>query len=242
MNLFRSEGFEKNTSFHLSLDPRIKIISMIIFIGVIMLTPSEAYFKFLAYFCALTALFILSSIPVKKIFSRFIILIPLLAFLSISVLVFGNNTSSENINILWNLSVKSLLIFLCLGFLVLSTRFFHLIKGFELLKTPSLVTSLLTFAYRYISLFSDEAERMIRAKKSRTFKKQKLIKEIKILVPMVSHLFLRTFERTENIYAAMLSRGFDRKIETLTLFNTNKNDWIFFSIFLLFLISVGVAL
>jgi cobalt/nickel transport system permease protein len=104
------------------------------------------------------------------------------------------------------------------------------------------VISVLTFAYRYIFLFSNEAQRMKRAKKSRTFKKQKLIKEIKILVSMVSHLFLRAFERTENIYAAMLSRGFDRKIETLTLFKTNKNDWFFFSVFLIYLIAVGVVL
>jgi cobalt/nickel transport system permease protein len=104
------------------------------------------------------------------------------------------------------------------------------------------VISVLTFAYRYIFLFSDEAERMRRAKKSRTFKRQKPTDGIKTLVPMVSHLFLRAFERAEKIYAAMLSRGFDRKIETLTPFKISKKDWIFFSVFLFYLISVGVVL
>jgi cobalt/nickel transport system permease protein len=242
MNLIHSETDNPDSSTQLNLDPRIKIISMTAFILVIGLTPTTAYFKFLLYFCAITALFVWSKIHIKKLISRLFFLIPLLAFLGISVFVFGNQSTSEKINILWNLSVKSILIFLCIAFLILSTRFFHLIKGFELLKTPAVVISVLTFAYRYIFLFSDEAQRMKRAKKSRTFKKQKLIKEIKILVSMVSHLFLRAFERTENIYAAMLSRGFDRKIETLTLFKTNKNDWFFFSVFLIYLIAVGVVL
>ncbi|MFW6140072.1 MAG: cobalt ECF transporter T component CbiQ [Acidobacteriota bacterium] len=242
MNLIQSEKVDPKSSLLLDLDPRIKIISIAAFILAIGLTPSSDYIKFLIYFCAITALFVLSRIPIKKLASRLFILLPLLAFLGISVFAFGSHSSSENINILWNLSVKSILIFLCIGFLVLSTRFFHLIKGFELLKTPSVVISVLTFAYRYIFLFSDEAEKMRRAKKSRTYKKQNLTEGIKTLVPMVSHLFLRAFERTENIYAAMLSRGFDRKIETLSLFKTNKNDWIFLSFFLLFLLSVGVVL
>lgn len=242
MNLIQSEPAHHDLSSLLNLDPRIKIISIIVFILVIGLTPPTAYFKFFLYFLALVILFFESRIRIRTLISRLFILLPLLAFLGISVFVFGNHTGSENINILWNLSVKSILIFLCVGYLVFSTRFFHLIKGFELLKTPSVMISVMTFAYRYIFLFSEEAERMQRAKKSRTFKKHKLKEKIKILISMVSHLFFRSYERTENTYAAMLSRGFDRKIETLTLFKTNQKDWIFFSIFLLYLLSVGVVL
>jgi len=215
---------------------------MTAFIVVIALTPSTAYLKFLFYFLAITLILVWSRISFKKLLLRLFFLLPLLAFLGISVLVFEGHNVSENINILWNLSVKSILIFLCIGYLIFSTRFFHLIKGFELLKTPSVMISVMTFAYRYISLFSEEAESMQRAKKSRTFKKHKLIEKIKILISMVSHLFFRSYERTENTYAAMLSRGFDRKIETLTLFKTNQKDWIFSSIFLLYILSIWVVL
>jgi len=242
VNLIRSETENHDSSCLMNLDPRIKIITTTLFILVIGLTPPSAYVKFFLYFGALISLFILFQIHIKKLISRLFILIPLLTFLGISVFVFGKNTSSESIHILWNLSVKSILIFLCIGFLFLTTPFFHLIKSLELLKTPSVVISILTFAHRYIFLFSDEAERMKRSKKSRTFKKQKLNSEIKTLAHIVSHLFLRTFERTENIYAAMLSRGFDRKIKTLTFFKTNKKDWIFCFVFLFYLLSVGVIL
>jgi len=224
------------------LDPRIKIISMTAFILIIGFTPPSAYLKFLLYFLTLTAFFIASGINIKKFFSRFLMLFPLLIFLGITVFVFGSQTSLEKLNILWNLSVKSILIFLCIGFLVLWAGILHLIKGFELLKMPPIIISVLLFAYRYISLFSGEAERMRLAKKSRTFKYQSLKNKIRTLVPMVSQLFSRAFERTEKVYAAMLSRGFDRKIQTLTLFKTNKKDWIFCSVFLCYLIAVGVVL
>ncbi len=239
MNLIQSDKKDPDASSYLNLDPRIKIISMMVFIVIISLTPSPSYLKFMLYFCALIVLFVLSGIVLKKLFSRLIFLIPLLGFLGVSVFVFGSQSPAEKINILWNLTVKSTLIFLCIGFLVLSTQFFHLIKGFELLKTPAVVISIMTFAHRYISLFSDEAERMRRAKKSRTYKKQKPVDKIKTLVSLVSQLFLRAFKRTENIYAAMLSRGFDRKIETLSLFKTRKKDWIFLSLFTLYVVSVG---
>jgi len=215
---------------------------MTLFILVIVLTSSTDYLKFLLYFCGIFLLLAGARISLKKLASRLLFLIPLLAFLGISVLVFGDQSASENINILWNLSAKSILIFLCMVFLVLSTRFFHLIKGFELLKIPAVVISIMTFAYRYIFLFSDEAQRMKRAKNSRTFKKQKPVPKIKTLYHLVSQLFSRAFERTENIYAAMLSRGFDRKIETMTVFKTTQKDWAFLSVFLLYLISVGAVM
>ncbi|MFW6161086.1 MAG: hypothetical protein ACOC57_08100, partial [Acidobacteriota bacterium] len=117
MNLIHSETDNPDSSTQLNLDPRIKIISMTAFILVIGLTPTTAYFKFLLYFCAITALFVWSGIHIKKLVSRLFFLIPLLAFLGMSVFVFGRHPLSDNINILWNLSVKSILIFLCIAFL-----------------------------------------------------------------------------------------------------------------------------
>jgi cobalt/nickel transport system permease protein len=242
MNPIRSKMTDHDSSSIRDLDPRIKIISMTAFVLVIGFTPHSAYLKFLVYFLTLTTFFIAFGIHIKKLIPRLLILLPLLIFLGITVFVFGSQPSLEKLNILWNLSVKSILIFLCIGFLVLWAGILHLIKGLELLKTPPIITSVLIFAYRYISLFSGEEERMRLARKSRTFQKQNLKNKIRTLVPMMSQLFSRAFERTEKIYAAMLSRGFDRKIQTLTLFKTNKKDWIFCSVFLCYLIAVGVVL
>jgi len=242
MNLIQSETANQNSSSVLNLDPRIKIISMTAFILVIGLTPSSAYLKFVFYFCAITAFFVLSKIDFTKILSRLLILIPLLVFLGLSVFLFGTHTPLKKLNILWNLSVKSILIFLCISFLVLSTRFIRLIKGFELLKIPSIVISILIFAHRYTVLFAREVEKMWRAKQSRTYEKQKITHKIKTLTHLVRHVFFRALKRSENIYAAMLSRGFDRKIETLTLLKMNKKDWFIFSLFVLYLISVLVIL
>ncbi|MBS3818864.1 cobalt ECF transporter T component CbiQ [bacterium] len=226
---FRKQG--KN--FFQRLDPRVKIITFTVFILFIGLTPPGDFYKFLAYLFLLGVFFTLSSVPFKRWVSRLALIFPLLAFIGLSVILFKQDPQWTRGEILWNLGVKTVLIFMSVLLLVLSTGFYRLVKGLELLKVPSLVISVVTFAYRYSFLLSQEAESMRKAKLSRSFGRRKKTQEVKTLMHMVPHLFFRTFERSERIYAAMLSRGFDRKVKTLILFRMKTEDWIFGFLFFL---------
>lgn len=237
MNSFHPFFDQTRMNFFQRLDPRVKIVTFTTFILVIGLTPPGDSYKFLAYLLLLGAFLALSSIPFKRLVSRLALIVPLLAFIGLSVWLFEKDPQWTRGEILWNLGVKTAFVFVCVLLLVLSTGFYRLVKGLELLKVPSLVISLLTFAYRYSFLLGQEAESMRRAKQSRTFGKRKKTKEIQTLMHMVPHLFFRTFERSERIYAAMLSRGFDRKVKTLPLFHMRLEDWIFG---VLFLLSLGL--
>ena len=70
---------------------------------------------------------------------------------------------------------------------------------------------LASFAYRYIFVLVDEAERMERARDSRCYGGRWLW-HAKVIGQMIGTLFLRSYERAERVYVAMVSRGFDGRI------------------------------
>ncbi|HTY59023.1 MAG TPA: energy-coupling factor transporter transmembrane component T, partial [Bacteroidota bacterium] len=74
---------------------------------------------------------------------------------------------------------------------------------------PALLVTILALMYRYVFLLIDQAERMTRARASRTFMVRRTGRW-KLAAGIVSQLFVRSTERAERIYAAMTARGWDR--------------------------------
>jgi cobalt/nickel transport system permease protein len=73
---------------------------------------------------------------------------------------------------------------------------------------PRVMVMLLSFMYRYIFVLTDEAMRLKRARDSRNFGGSNWW-QIKTVGRMISTLFLRSYERGERVYVAMLARGYD---------------------------------
>jgi len=71
------------------------------------------------------------------------------------------------------------------------------------------------FTYRYIFLFIDEAQRMGVAMDSRGFKKGTNLHTLKTIGRLVGMLFVRSYERTEGVYQAMISRGYSSNFKYL---------------------------
>jgi len=97
--------------------------------------------------------------------------------------------------------------------------------GLRRLGLPSLFVSQLSFLYRYIFVLLEETMRMIRARNMRSYGERG--KEIKIVVRIVGILFIRTVERAERIYFAMLSRGFQGDMPSLKRYRIKAADIIF---------------
>jgi len=241
-SFFLAEKPKSKKRFLHRLDPRVKLISFFVIILAVVFTPSHHYLKFMVYFFLLLFIIILDRIPIKDLGKRLFFIFPLLIFLASSLLLFGKNKHSGDLDILWNILIKSLLSYLSLAVLSLTTEFYHLVKGLELLKLPRIIPSILSFAYRYNFLFVREAERLNRAKESRSFGKRKKLGEIKILSQLVPHLFFRTYARSERIYAAMLSRGYEGKIKTLSFFKPGKKDFLFIFLFSFLLVITLILL
>ena len=87
-----------------------------------------------------------------------------------------------------------------------TTPFHELLRVLRRVHVPSVFVTLLALMYRYIFVLADEAQRMRRARRSRTFGKRSEGTWV-FLSRIVGQLFLRSTERAERIYAAMSARG-----------------------------------
>lgn len=99
--------------------------------------------------------------------------------------------------------------------LIATTHFSELLIALAALRLPPVLIMILGMAYRYLFILQEEALRMLRARDSRSASLpnrragRSLLWRATITGRMVGTLFIRAYDRSERIYAAMLARGYD---------------------------------
>ncbi len=87
-----------------------------------------------------------------------------------------------------------------------TTPFAELLRVLQRLRMPWVFVTTLTLMHRYLFVLRDEAERMRRARASRTFTRGRRFQWL-ALSSVLGQLFVRASERAERIYNAMCARG-----------------------------------
>ncbi len=106
--------------------------------------------------------------------------------------------------------------------LALTTPFPDLLWALGSLRVPGILVSIIAFTYRYLFTLYDEAERLLRARESRSAAAEgrraggRLIWRAQVAGGMIGNLFLRSYERSERVYAAMLARGYRGQMRVLS--------------------------
>jgi cobalt/nickel transport system permease protein len=106
--------------------------------------------------------------------------------------------------------------------LIATTSFPGICHALRRLGVPAVFVSQLLFLYRYIFVLMEEAMRLVCARDMRSFGKRG--SGMKVVVRLIGTLFLRTVERAERIYSAMLSRGFNGDIPSLKKYHLRPAD------------------
>jgi cobalt/nickel transport system permease protein len=104
--------------------------------------------------------------------------------------------------------------------LAYTTPFHSLVDALRELRVPRIIVAIIGFMYRYLAVLVDEATRMMRARASRSAVVAgrgggSVRWRATVTGRMVGALFLRSYERSERIYAAMQARGFDGELRYL---------------------------
>ncbi len=116
--------------------------------------------------------------------------------------------------------------------LVATTQFPDLIHALEHLRLPRMLITVIAFLYRYIFVLSDEVLRLLRARQARSAVLPgqsgggTVFWRAKIAGNMVGQLFLRSYERSDRIYNAMLARGYQGHLRTLNRHAMHTRDWV----------------
>lgn len=122
--------------------------------------------------------------------------------------------SGEGLRIFATIALKSWISVQAALLLAFTTPFHDLVDGLRQLRLPRIMVAIISFMYRYLSVLAGEATRMSRARASRSAVAAgggggSMLWRARVTGSMVGSLFLRSYERSERIYAAMQARGFE---------------------------------
>ncbi len=201
------------------LDPRVKILGFLGLTVVSVSTPATEIWAFALYFALLVFLIGMSRLPLAFLIRRTALILPVVGMVVVFLpflhrggrefVIFGGLTVSEvGLVLLWNVLVKAVLGTLSMTVLGLTTSFAELVAGLDALHAPRIFTLIVSFMYRYSFVFVEEFRRMRRAMESRNYQGRWLW-DATVLGHVISSLFLRSYQRGERVYVAMLSRGYD---------------------------------
>ncbi len=222
------------------LDPRTKFVTVLLFILAVALTSPAMWLAFSVYFFIMAILILLSRVLVLYVLKRSLAIMPFVLLVAIFVPFFKEgevvvsyhvwlwqvSVTYEGLQVLWHILAKSWLSILGLILLTSTTRVPELLRGLEQMHLPRVMVMILSFMYRYIFILVDEVMRMKQARDSRNFGGHHLW-QISTIGNMIGTLFIRSYERGERVYAAMLARGFDGESRTLNRLSFRLSD-IFF--------------
>lgn len=207
-----------------NLDGRTKLAMFFAYVLAVLFTKPNAYWTWLSLAGLLLILFTLARVQIRWIAFRLVPVLPFVALGALGVLLGGSK------EMFLQVTVKMLL---CVGAAVWlsgTTPFTQLLEALRKLKVPSLLTIMLSFMFRYLFVLAEEAIRMSRAYQSRCPRKQTL-GDAENIGRLAGALMLRTYNRAERIYLAMLSRGFSGEFRTLSVHRMTFADIVFLAIF-----------
>lgn len=222
----------KDTFVH-RLDPRAKLVATLLFLFTVISFSKYEIAALLPFFLYPMLLMTIGEIPFMFIFKKVILVAPFAVFIGIfnplldsgRVVIFNGLTVSAGWLSFCSIMLKFTLTISTALLLIATTSFPSVCHALRQLKVPSLFVSQLSFLYRYIFVLMEETMRIVRARNMRSYGERG--KDIKTFVRIVGILFIRTVERAERIYFAMLSRGFRGDMPALKHFHIKTSDVIF---------------
>ncbi len=128
--------------------------------------------------------------------------------------------SGEGLTLFLTIALKSWVSVQAALLLTFTTRVDELVEGLRLLHMPRIIVTVVGFMIRYLAVLFDEAARMLRARAARSADPTgrgggSLRWRAAVVGGMTGALFLRSFERSERVYAAMQARGFEGEFRYL---------------------------
>lgn len=249
-DMFYSDTISAKKGIMQSLDTRIKLVSVFILIIIVNFGKTISFMTIFLIYTLLLAYF--SKIPLKayvmrvsavSIFFTGIVLIPSL----FNVVKEGHPLVyfTKNFYItkegLYSAIIFMMRSFISLSFvyiLALSTKWVEILKGLRSFKLPRIFTATLEMALRYIFLLLEIATNMFLARKSRNVGKSNSSEGRKFVASAMANVLIRSQQLSDEVYNAMISRGYNGDYKTLTTFKMAFYDyiWIGFNITFLFIL------
>ncbi|MCS7282216.1 MAG: cobalt ECF transporter T component CbiQ [Anaerolineae bacterium] len=242
MHLHALDTYLPGDSLVHRLDPRVKLVLTVLFILTAALIPDRAWLFFGLLEGLILAAVLVSRVGMGIVQKRSALALP---FLLAAVTVIFARPGEDALPLpgtLWAISEAGLWRFLSIVarsylsiqaavLLAATTPFPDLLWGMRALRVPRVLVAVGGFLYRYLFVLADEARRMLQAREARSAAPEgrkgggTLIWRARVTGAMAGTLFLRAYERSERIWAAMVVRGYDGEVRVLSAPLLRPVDW-----------------
>ena len=108
--------------------------------------------------------------------------------------------------------------------LIVTTPWADVLKSLRALKVPQVFVLVLSMTYRYLFLFLHTANGILLARKSRVVGRTSGAEQRRWITGTMGNLMSRAFKMSNDVYAAMLARGFDGEVRTYTTYRLRPLD------------------
>ncbi len=239
------DRYRDRTSPIHDLDPRVKVVVTLLAILSVLLLPDGAWGTYFLTWCAVLAVALVAQLRIGFVLSRSLVALPF-ALVAIT-LVFtlpGRTLFTLHLGV-WEISASDAGLVRFLSVLARSwlsvqmaillgatTRIPDLLHALRHLRMPALLVTILSFMVRYLFVLVDEVTRLLRARQARSACSTQgktggsLLWRARVAGNMTGQLFLRSLERSDRIYNAMLARGFRGQYVTINPHCMRRRDWM----------------
>jgi cobalt/nickel transport system permease protein len=203
------------------LDARAKALVTLAFIAVVISFPLQDVSALTPFLLFPVALMALGRIPPQPVLKKILLAAPF----ALAVALFNPFLDRQPVATLgpftvtggW-LSFTSIMLrfLLTVGAalaLIACTGMNRLGEGLERLGVPRVFVVQLLFLYRYLFVVADEGSKMFRSVELRSGSARPL--HLRTYGSLIGNLLLRSMDRAERVYRAMVARGFDGEIHIL---------------------------
>lgn len=236
-----ADEYAARRGFLQARDPRIKFLSVMFFLLAILFSKNICFMVAMYGFCLVLAVcssiglgfFLKRTWAFIPVFSLFIALPALLNIFTPGEPVFSFKVFTYSLSVTRQGFASAGFFFmrvltsvsLCV-LLVLTTRHYILLKVLRTFKVPQVFVMTLGMCYRYVYLFIDIIQNTYLAIKSRIGSVSS-VKGGQVLVAWnISSLWQRSYQLNEEVYQAMLSRGYRGEPAVLNDFKAKAADWL----------------
>lgn len=229
------DPFKPRFSLIHQMDARLKVPLVIAFILTTALIPIGAWPFYLLLIGFLLSAEILSDLGILFYVKRAVLALPfVLAAVPILfsqsgmvwlALPFGLTITAQGVERFFSIALKAWISIQAAILMASTTSFPDILIALRAMHLPKVIVSIIGLMWRYLFVIVDETIRMMNARSARSGTSSEnprreggsLLWRAQVTGGMAGNLFIRSIERSDRIYNAMLSRGYDGEIRHLPL-------------------------
>lgn len=239
-----TEEFARRDGLLQRIDPRVKVgvfVASVLTVGLVRSLP-----VILGLYVIAVVLGLASRLPISLLLKRILIGIPLFAGIVAlpALFLIGGKPLLDIARIgpvHLAITSNSLLSFVTFvsrvtgsvtlaALLVVTTRWSDLLKSMRIFHVPEVFIVVLGMTYRYIFLFLKALENLFLARASRTVGTATEREQRRWIGSSMGTLLGKSFKTSNDVYQAMVARGFTGDVRTITNFSMRDEDWLFVAV------------